>query len=358
MGNLVKNNFLSLFNNKRVLVTGDTGFKGSWLALWLHELGAEVLGYALPPERKNDHFNLIKLNKIIRHIDGDIRDFAKFKKVADGFKPEFIFHLAAQALVKISYDEPKRTFDTNLGGSVNILETARLSKYLRVLVYITSDKCYKNKELMRGYNERDELGGRDPYSASKSAAEIAFFAYNKSFFNKKAGFGTASTRAGNVIGGGDWSPNRIVPDCIKALQNDKSIILRNPKATRPWQHVLEPLFGYLLLATKLYAKPKKYSSSWNFGPEHKDIKTVYDVTKKIISYWGKGTIKIQKPKNHFYEAKLLHLDCTKALQDLKWQPKWDFERSVKETVTWYKDVFAGEPALAISRKQIKSYMEE
>ena len=351
MDSLVK-----IFNGKRILVTGDTGFKGSWLSLWLHELGARVVGYALPPERESDHFNLIKLNRIIKHINGDVRDFNRFKKVCDNFKPEFIFHLAAQALVSISYDEPKRTFDTNVSGSLNILEIARLSKYLKVLVYITSDKCYKNKEVTRGYCESDELGGRDPYSASKAAAEMVFSAYKNSFFGNKNGFGAASTRAGNVIGGGDWSPNRIVPDCIKALQDNKPIILRRPEATRPWQHVLEPLSGYLTLAANLYEEPKKYSDSWNFGPGRKDIKTVKDVANKIVRYWGQGEVKVQKPENIFYESTLLYLNCNKTLKLLKWHTKWDFERSIKETVLWYKSVFEGKPALDVSRQQIKSYM--
>ncbi|MBI4833575.1 MAG: CDP-glucose 4,6-dehydratase [Planctomycetes bacterium] len=351
MDDLVK-----IFNGKRVLVTGDTGFKGSWLSLWLHELGAKVLGYALPPERENDHFNLIKLNKIIKHINGDIRNFNRLKKACDSFKPEFIFHLAAQALVSVSYAEAKRTFDTNIGGSVNILEIARLSGYLRTLVYITSDKCYKNKELTRGYCESDELGGRDPYSASKASAEMVFAAYNNSFFTEKKSFGAASTRAGNVIGGGDWSSDRIVPDCIKALQDNKPIVLRRPEATRPWQHVLEPLSGYLTLATMLYNNPRKYSDSWNFGPSGKDIKTVKDVAEKIVFYWGKGKIRIQRPKNYFYESTLLHLNCSKAAKILRWSAKWGFERSIKETALWYKSVFEGNPALAMTRKQIQMYM--
>ncbi len=351
------NSFKGIYREKRILVTGDTGFKGSWLALWLHEMGADVVGYALPPERDEDHFNVIGLDKIIQHIDGDIRDFGALKKVFDDFQPEILFHLAAQALVKLSYEEPKLTFDTNVGGSVNILEAVRSTPSLRLIIYVTSDKCYKNREWIWGYRENDELGGHDPYSASKAAAEIVFSAYMDSFLNEREGFGAASVRAGNVIGGGDWALDRIVPDCIKALRSGQPIIVRNPNSIRPWQHVLEPLFGYLLLASKMYHYPEKHSGSWNFGPAGESIRTVQDLAERIIGIWGEGEIRVNIQHNAPHEARLLHLNCDKAQQILRWCPRWGFGRAVDETTFWYKGVTAGKPALQISRQQIKNYMQ-
>ncbi len=345
------------FCGKRVLVTGDTGFKGSWLCLWLHKLGADVVGYALPPELKEGLFNLSGLDAMIHHVNGDIRDFEKLEKVVGEHQPEFLFHLAAQALVSTSYKEPKRTLDTNIGGSVNILELARREPYLRSVILVTSDKCYKNKEWVWGYRENDELGGYDPYSASKAAAEMIFTAYASSFFNAPQGIGVASVRAGNVIGGGDWSSERIVPDCIRALRENKTIIIRNPMATRPWQHVLEPLSGYLLLAAKLCVDPVKYAGSWNFGPIIHSIRTVRDVAEKIVEYWGGGKIETKENPQAPYEARLLHLNCDKSQQILNWHPRWHFDRAIKETTLWYKDVINGGSALDISKRQINDYME-
>jgi len=352
------NEFKDTYRGKRVLVTGDTGFKGSWLSLWLHELGADVVGYALPPERDEDHFNVIGLDKIIYHIDGDIRNSAEVKKVFDNFQPEFLFHLAAQTLVKFSYQEPKLTFDTNIGGSVNILELVRLTPSLRSVIYVTSDKCYKNTESPQGYREDDELGGHDPYSASKAGAEIVFSAYMDSFLKARKEFGAASVRAGNVVGGGDWAQDRVVPDCIKALQTGQEIKLRSPDSTRPWQHVLEPLSGYLLLAAKIYSDPKKYSGSWNFGPKEDSIRTVNDLVERIVKLWDKDRFKIGTRKGDFHETKLLHLNCDKACQILNWQPCWGFDQTVDETICWYKRVSSGESALEISKQQIKKYAEE
>ena len=357
MDGMVNKESLSFFKGKRILVTGDTGFKGAWLSLWLHELGADVVGYALPPERKEDHFNVAGLNHLIHHVDGDIRDLASLKKLVDDFRPEFLFHLAAQALVRVSYEEPKLSFDTNLGGSVNVLEVSRLSESLRVLIYVTSDKCYRNKEWIWGYRESDELGGHDPYSASKAAAEVVFSAYMDSFFNKRQSFGAASVRAGNVIGGGDWAPDRIVPDSIRALQNDRPIIIRNPLSTRPWQHVLEPLSGYLRLAVKLYDTPQDYSGPWNFGPRGESMRSVQDLVEKVIGCWGRGKIHVKREEGAPYEARMLHLNCDKAHQMLGWQPRWDFDRAVAETVRWYKEVYSGGLALEMTRGQIRDYME-
>jgi CDP-glucose 4,6-dehydratase len=358
MGDLVIADILQLYKGKRVLITGDTGFKGSWLALWLYLLGADVVGYALPPLTQNDHFNLLGLNNLIHHIDGDIRDSEQVAQVFNKFQPEFLFHLAAQSLVRLSYNEPKQTFDTNVGGSVNILEMIRTSNSLKAAIYVTSDKCYKNKEWLWGYRENDELGGRDPYSASKGAAEIVFAAYLASFFAKQTNYGVASVRAGNVIGGGDWALDRIVPDCVKALQEKQPIVIRNPNATRPWQHVLEPLFGYLLLAARLYKAPQQFSSSWNFGPGTSSIRTVQDLAARIIECWGSGKLQLAVNNDGLHEANLLHLNCDKAQQLLQWHSKWDFAETIAATVAWYKNIYSGTSALTMSSKQINEYMEE
>jgi CDP-glucose 4,6-dehydratase len=347
---------LSTFKGKRILITGNTGFKGSWISLWLKELGADVVGYALPPSREDDHFNLIGLDKIIHHVNGDIQELPSLQRTFNEFQPEILFHLAAQPLVRFSYEEPKLTFDTNVGGSVNILEAIRSTDSLRAAIYVTSDKCYLNKEWTWGYRENDELGGRDPYSASKAAAELIFSAYMDSYLNQRRDFGAASVRAGNVIGGGDWSQDRIVPDSIKSLIKKEPIILRNPMSTRPWQHVLEPLSGYLILAARLYESPKAYSGSWNFGPRGESIHTVSDLAHKIVSCWGHGEVQIRNQGESPHEAGLLHLNCDKAHQLLGWYPKWGFESTVEETVKWYREVNNGVPALQITKKQINDFM--
>lgn len=250
------NSIMKIFKGKRVFITGHTGFKGSWLAFLLCEIGADVMGFALPPATTMNHFNLLNLDKKIKHVVGDIRDASLLSATLNKFKPEFVFHLAAQALVRPSYSEPAATFSTNVIGSVNLLDAVRLCESVRSLVYITSDKCYENVEWIWGYRENDQLGGRDPYSASKAAAEIVFSSYVRSFFEQNTSLGAASARAGNVIGGGDWALDRIIPDCIRAIEVGDPIRLRNPAATRPWQHVLEPIAGYLLLAARLYDEPK------------------------------------------------------------------------------------------------------
>lgn len=358
MGNLVDiNKYTALFSGKRVFLTGDTGFKGSWLAFWLKELGADVVGYALPPKRKHDHFNLLQLDQLIHHVNGDIRDLSQLSRVVNEFQPEIFFHLAAQPLVRYSYDDPKTTIDTNVGGSTNVLEIVRNSTSLKSLVYVTSDKCYKNNEWIWGYRETDTLGGHDPYSASKAAAEIIFDAYSKSYFDKKPNFAAASVRAGNVIGGSDWSEDRIVPDCIRCLTEKKSVILRNPHATRPWQHVMEPLSGYLLLASRLYQEGKKYGGAWNFGPGSKSIRTVYELTQRIIHCWENGEIEVQPQADAPHEAGLLQLNCDKAFNMLGWAPRWGFDRSIQETVLWYKNQLTTQDVRALTRTQIRSYME-
>ncbi|MDD1729112.1 MAG: CDP-glucose 4,6-dehydratase [Methanospirillum sp.] len=346
-----------IFRNKRVLITGDTGFKGSWLAYWLHHLGAKVYGFALPPERDCDHFTALNLEKLIHHHNGDVREYSQVRDFMKKIQPEFVFHLAAQPLVRKSYNEPKLTFDTNVGGSVNIFEGARVTPSIKALIMITSDKCYKNKEWCWGYRENDELGGKDPYSASKAAAELVYSAYRDSFFNGRTHLGAASVRAGNVIGGGDWSTDRIVPDCIRALENNKPIELRNPHATRPWQHVMEPLSGYLHLASRIYENPKQFSGSYNFGPEGREMHTVHDLAEELVAAWGSGKIKITKHDGNLHEAGLLHLNCDKAHHELNWYPKWGFKKTVEQTAKWYKSVKEGESARSITKQQIIEYME-
>lgn len=349
---------IASFRGKRVLLTGDTGFKGSWLALWLAGAGAEVYGYALPAERENDHFYLLGLHNLITHQDGDIRDRTKLGAFFQLAQPDFVFHLAAQALVRRSYRDPKETFDTNIGGSVNLLECVRETHSVKSLVYITSDKCYRNKEWVWGYRENDELGGHDPYSASKAAAELVFAAYGDSFFQSRPEFGYASVRAGNVIGGGDWSNDRIVPDCVRALRNSERIVLRKPQSTRPWQHVLEPLSGYITLAAALARDPVQFSGAWNFGPDGEATRTVQVLAQKIIERWCSGKIAIRGSASDPHEAGLLHLNCDKAHHVLGWRPRWDFDTTVNKTVDWYRAVLAGGPANAVSKNQIKCYVEK
>lgn len=357
MEDLVNIPLREIFAGKRVLVTGHTGFKGSWLALWLRDLGAEVTGYALAPDYDGSHFELLDLGRDVRHVVGDVRDLAHLKRIVDEARPEIVFHLAAQALVRHSYNEPKATFDTNVGGSVNLLEAVRLCNDVRALVFITSDKAYLNKEWPWGYRENDELGGHDPYSASKAGAEMAFMAYRHSFFERRDGLGTAVTRAGNVIGGGDWAVDRIIPDCMRALRDGQPIRLRNPLATRPWQHVLDPLHGYLRLAQALLTDPKRYTGPWNFGPELDRGLTVREVAERAMALWGGGKIVVEKETSAPFEHHLLQLSIDKAKLDLDWRPKWSSERAIAETVNWYKRITSGEAARAVSMAQIAAFME-
>ncbi|MBF0595046.1 MAG: CDP-glucose 4,6-dehydratase [Candidatus Omnitrophica bacterium] len=345
-----------VFKGKKVLVTGDTGFKGSWLCLWLHELGAEVLGFALPPVNSDDHFNLLGLRSMIRHVDGDIRDLAQVRRAVDDFKPEILFHLAAQAIVRVSYQDPKTTFDTNVGGTVNVLEAVRHCGSLKAIVDITSDKCYFNNEWLWGYRESDTLGGHDPYSASKAAAELVVAAYRDSFFQARRNIGVASARAGNVIGGGDWAKDRIIPDCIRSLKGQAPIVIRNPQSTRPWQHVLEPLSGYLTLAVRLLEDPVKFAGAYNFGPAAGSIRTVKDVVDGVVAAWGSGSINVCPEPNAPHEAGLLHLNCDKAYQVLGWSSRWDADQTIRETVAWYKEMLNGRAVLSLSREQINRYM--
>lgn len=333
--------FDNFYKGKRVLVTGHTGFKGSWLSIWLHELGAEVVGVGLDPFTKRDNYVLSCIGqKIKADIRADIRDGERMKAIFKEYQPEIVFHLAAQPLVRLSYDIPVETYETNVIGTINILEAIRVTDSVKVGVMITTDKCYENKEQIWGYRENEPMGGYDPYSSSKGAAEIAIASWRRSFFNPeqyaKHGKSIASVRAGNVIGGGDWALDRIIPDCIKALEVGKPIEIRSPKAIRPWQHVLEPLSGYMLLAQKMWDEPTKYCEGWNFGPRAESISTVWDVASKVIENYGSGELRDLSDSHALHEAKLLMLDISKAKFMLGWEPRLNIDETVALTVDWYK----------------------
>lgn len=352
------------YQGKRVLVTGDTGFKGSWLCEWLLALGAEVHGLALPPPTKPSLFNQLNLAKRIKsHTNGDIRDLATVKKVMRRIKPDFVFHLAAQPLVRLSYEKPVETFDTNVMGTIHVLEAARQvfctgngDKQCSI-VCITTDKVYENNEKGRPFKETDPFGGFDPYSASKGACEIAINSYRRSFFNSPESLvWVASARAGNVIGGGDWAKDRIVPDAMRALAKGEPIPVRNKFSTRPWQHVLEPLGGYLALGLALATRSRfeDYAGGFNFGPDPKANRTVGDLVKEILK-WSKGSWVDKSNPKAMHEAGLLNLDIRKARNVLCWKPKWKFEKTIEETVKWYEAVRNGASPLAMTQQQINIY---
>ncbi|MEA2108497.1 MAG: CDP-glucose 4,6-dehydratase [Pseudomonadota bacterium] len=336
------------WQNKKVLVTGHTGFKGSWLSLWLNLLGAEVFGYALPPRTEIDNFVLTNLQQRIDNNLADIRDYHQLLNVFQQSKPEIVFHLAAQPIVRESYRKPKETFDINLGGTVNLLECCRLTESVQVIINITSDKCYENREQFQGYREEDRLGGFDPYSSSKAGSEIISTAYRQSFFNPKSikqhRKSLATARAGNVIGGGDWQSDRLLPDCLVALHQNRPMVIRNPNATRPWQHVLEPLSGYLVLAEKMFSQPEIYQGAWNFGPSDESVITVAQLADIIVTIWDSGSWEKIPDKNGTandepHESTLLKLDISKAKTVLHWTPRWDIVTSLKKTIDWYKEFF-------------------
>jgi len=332
--------FHDFYKDKRILVTGHTGFKGSWLSIWLNELGAKVVGYGLEPYTENDNFIVTGLKDKIIDIRGDIRDYAKLQEVFVKYKPEIVFHLAAQAIVRRSYEIPKETYEVNVIGTLNVLECIRNTASVKVGIMVTTDKCYENKEQIWPYREADPMGGYDPYSSSKGCAELLIASYRNSFFNPKEfvkhGKAISSVRAGNVIGGGDWSKDRIVPDCVSALLNGKDIEIRNPKAIRPWQHVLEPLSGYLLLGIKMFDYPTEYASAWNFGPNSESIVPVKNIVDILVNKWGVGKW-FHTSNQGYHEATLLSLDCTKAKTYLNWTPKLTIEEALEFTVEWYQN---------------------
>jgi CDP-glucose 4,6-dehydratase len=354
----MRNAFNNIYQGKTVLVTGDTGFKGSWLALWLLHLGAKVVGYALEPKTEKDNFVLCHLDKKITHIDGDIREYKRLSEVFSEHQPEIAFHLAAQSLVLDSYEDPRYTFNTNIQGTVNFFEAVRHTASVKTAINITSDKCYENKEWIFGYREIDSLGGEDPYSASKAAAEIITSSYRQSFFKESGTAHIASVRAGNVIGGGDWADHRIFPDCMRALLNDRPIVMRNPEAVRPWQHVLDPLGGYLHLGSLLFTEGKKYSGAWNFGPLSKNMVTVRQLVEETIKQWGSGSFIIENSNSSGLETNFLHLDISKAVNVLHWHPVLDIEQAIVFSIDEYRiDGVSGEKVFGQRIDHINRYIE-
>ncbi len=344
------------YSGKRVLVTGDTGFKGSWLAIWLLHQGAEVIGLALPPASPRDNFVTCELAGRITHVDADVREYGQVAEVFERYRPEMVFHLAAQSLVRESYRSPRETFATNVMGTVNVLDAARHTESVRVVVVVTSDKCYENQDWTRGYRETDVIGGKDPYSASKGAAELITASMRRSFFDGRAAVGTA--RAGNVIGGGDWAVDRIVPDCIRALVAGEPITVRNPSSVRPWQHVLDALHGYLHLGARLWVDGTAFASGWNFGPAEHAAVPVQQLVEDLIARWGSGTYQIQPDGRQLEEARFLYLDITKARDQLGWRPVLEHEHSVALTIEGYR-ADRGDPGALFAHRiaQIRDFEE-
>ncbi len=347
----------NFYKNKKVLVTGATGFKGSWLCYWLTILGAKVFGTGYNPNKNKNLFYSLNLNKKIKLKLFDIKNKKKLKSFIKHSKPQIIFHLAAQPLILESYKKPYLTYNVNCIGTLNILEIVRKIDTVKSLVCITSDKCYENNFSTKGFKESDKLGGEDPYSGSKACAEIMIRSYKESFFNKK-NCGLASARAGNVMGGGDWSKNRLIPDSINSIIKNKTIYIRNPNFNRPWQHVLEPLHGYLILGEKIYKEPKRYSGPWNFGTTTNTVTNVLKIVKEIVKFWGKGKINFKKNQK-YYEQINLQLNINKSKKILKWKPKYSITKSIHVTVDWYKKVLIEKYNVEkITAKQIKEYMNE
>ncbi len=348
--------FKNTYRGKRVLVTGHTGFKGSWLTRWLLNLGAQVTGLALPPATTPSLFTLLQLDKELDHRILDIRDQGGVQDLVEEVKPDIVFHLAAQALVRSSYRDPKETWDVNVGGTINLLEALRKENQSRVCLVVTSDKCYENKEQVWGYRESDPMGGHDPYSSSKGATELAVASWRNSFFQDPDGLRLASARAGNVIGGGDWATDRIVVDFVKSIESAKPLSLRNPSATRPWQHVLEPLSGYLDLGSRLYQPDGwQLAQGWNLGPRDESVVDVETLARTLVSAWGEGEVRVDATPNHPHEAGLLKLDCSKARTVLGWHGVWDFPETVRQTVEWYRGHHLGEDAGRLTQRQIEAY---
>ncbi|GKX63866.1 CDP-glucose 4,6-dehydratase [Pragia fontium] len=350
----------TFWQGKRVFVTGHTGFKGSWMSLWLQNMGATVCGYSLPAPTTPSLFECASVASHMISIEGDIRDYKALHKAINEFKPEIIFHMAAQPLVRLSYDEPVDTYSTNVMGTVHLLEVVRHIEGIKAVVNITSDKCYENKEWLWGYRENEPMGGYDPYSNSKGCAELVTSAYRDSYFNpaqyQQHGIGLATVRAGNVIGGGDWAADRLVPDILKAFEKSEAVTVRNPNAIRPWQHVLEPLSGYLLLAQYLYSNGAEYSEGWNFGPNDSDATTVGEIVEQMVNLWGENARWILDGQNHPHEAHYLKLDCSKAKMRLNWSPRWDLEEALTRIVAWHKTWLNTADMFDYCIREINDYM--
>jgi len=352
----VKPAFGGAFSGRSVLVTGHTGFKGAWLSLWLRELGAKVVGYALPPDTTANLHDQLDLARLMDSRLGDVRDAALLAATLRETRPEIVFHLAAQPLVRLSYEKPAETFATNVLGTANLLDAVRRTESVRVCVVVTTDKCYENREDGSAYREDDRLGGRDPYSASKACAELVVSSYRDSFFQKEGRVSLASARAGNVIGGGDWACERLLPDCIRALAAGQAIAVRNPRSVRPWQHVLDPLSGYLTLAAHQLAEPAAFAEAWNFGPDPGAALTTAEVTDLVVRAWGSGGWKDASDPSAPHEAGLLSLDSAKARARLGWRPDGTPQEAVARAVAWYRaSREKGFDAAAFTRRQIADY---
>ncbi|RZD47037.1 MAG: CDP-glucose 4,6-dehydratase [Thaumarchaeota archaeon] len=346
----------SFWNNKRVLITGHTGFKGSWLSIWLKKLGAEVIGFSNLVPTNPSLYELSGINSDIISVTGDIRDLQTVQNTFLQYKPQIVIHMAAQSLVGPSYNDPVETYSTNVMGTVNLFEAIRKSNDTSVIINVTSDKCYENKETLNGYVETDKLGGYDPYSNSKACSELVTSSFRNSFFNDHPnGKNLASVRAGNIIGGGDWSDNRLIPDIMKSLKNETPLKLRNPDGVRPWQHVLDPLYGYLILAEHLWTKNRQFSEAWNFGPEQNSIKPVSWIIDQISEYWG-SSINWEKSTQHFHETHVLSLNCSKSKSELNWSPKLNLIDSIKWTVDWFKEFYNKSDMRKITEKQIDDFV--
>jgi len=346
------------WKGKKVFLTGHTGFKGGWLSIWLASMGAKVTGYALAPNTTPNLFDVLAIDSLIEksHI-ADIRDLASLQKAMSEVKPDVVIHMAAQPLVRYSYVNPVETYATNVMGTVHVLESTRTTDSVRATVVVTTDKCYENKEWVWGYRENEPMGGYDPYSNSKGCSELVTSAYRQSYFSSpNSSNKIASARAGNVIGGGDWSEDRLIPDAIKAFEANKPLMIRNPLATRPWQHVLEPLSGYLILAQALYEQGSSFASGWNFGPRDEDNRAVQEVVELIISNWSDAARWEKEGVEQRHEANLLKLDCSKARTQLGWIPKWNLDTATQKIVEWQKAFQAKENMQKVSLAQINDYM--
>jgi CDP-glucose 4,6-dehydratase len=345
----------SFWKGKRIFLTGHTGFKGSWLSLWLQSMGAIVKGYSLAPPTNPSLFVVADVAAKMESEIGDIRDLLQLKESMRAFNPDILIHMAAQPLVRLSYMEPVDTYTTNVIGTVNVLEAARTCPNLKAVVSVTTDKCYENKEWAWGYRENEPMGGHDPYSSSKGCAELVTAAYRSSFFNTNDSAALATARAGNVIGGGDWADNRLIPDILRAFDKSEAVVIRNPLSTRPWQHVLEPLSGYLVLAEHLYLYGQDYAEAWNFGPNEEDCKPVNWILDQMVATWGSAAAWELDKNNNPHEAGFLKLDCSKAKQKLHWEPKWNLQYTLGLIVNWYQDWAAGKKMNEKCLEEITNY---